>query len=679
MISEPTSRLPKMVSATTLLLVGALLLTLLDIARTRRDPSRAQFPLFDAHPSGDSISGWRTREPSLARIVFEAQLDSLATALDILASTLDGNAPLATHRAFRHARLAYKRAESLLELYSPTTAHALNGPLEIDDPDAPPRPLGTPAGFQQILTSLERERGARAAEPRVSSRHASCHASCDTSRAIALSMRDQVRHLRTQTQYLDVAELPVLESARSEIARVTTLGLAGADLDDPSNAVREAAAALDGMRAIVEAEARAPANATKIPHTVPADAWLRIARPLERASGYLRAHPDFEHLDRLELITRYANPAARAIAAARAPLLAHADPLRRVWRAEAATVFEPHALDPAAFAPDYAPATSPALIALGARLFADTRLSGAQDRSCATCHQPTRAFTDGRARPLLISAPHATSRNTPTLLEVAYQPLYFADQRALSLEDQIGSVLASPAEMGSSAEEAAAHIARDPAMIAQFTRAFASRSDSVPSGRSVRIALAAYLRSLGTFDSRFDRAARGDPSALSPQERRGFTLFMSKARCGTCHFAPLFSGVRPPELTSSEPEIIGVPAGAVLKHATLDPDSGRARIDHVAEHLFAFKVPTLRNIARTAPYMHNGAYRTLDEVLDFYERGGGAGVGAHVPGQTLSPERLRLTHDERGALIAFLRALTDTVLPAVPPAQPLQPNAIAAR
>jgi len=647
MISAPDSTLPKAVSATTLALVFALLLTLLSQAREHREPPGPALAMLAARPGDDTIAGWRTRDATPARIVFEAQLDALDASLDSLASTLD-------RRSFRHARLAYKRAESLLQLYSPTIAHALNGPLEHDDGDAPPQPLGSPAAFQIILSSL----GDSTART--------------SSRALALSMRNEVRHLRSQTRYLDVAPLPVLESARAELARVTTLGLAGVDLDDSRDAVREGAAALDGIREAVEAEA-----------VVRGDAWHRIARTLRDASAYLRAHPDFEHLDRLALIADYARPAARAVAAARAPLLAHSYALRRVWRADAATVFDLRALDATAFAPDYAPAPSPALIALGAALFNDTRLSGAGDRSCATCHEPQRAFTDGRARAKVLATARESRatlpRNTPTLLEVAYQPLYFADERALSLEDQIGAVLASSSEMGSSADLAALHLARDSAIRSRLAHALTGRSDTVLTGRTVRIALAAYLRSLGAFDSRFDRAARGDSSALTPEERRGFTLFMGKARCGTCHFAPLFSGVMPPEFTSSEPEIIGVATRATLSHAHLDPDSGRAGVDHIPEHRFAFKVPTLRNIARTAPYMHNGAYATLDDVMDFYEHGGGAGLGAHVPNATLPATRLHLTRAERRAVIAFLCTLTDAEPATAPSLAQLQPKVMLVR
>jgi cytochrome c peroxidase len=135
---------------------------------------------------------------------------------------------------------------------------------------------------------------------------------------------------------------------------------------------------------------------------------------------------------------------------------------------------------------------------------------------------------------------------------------------------------------------------------------------------------------------------------------------MGKGACGTCHFVPLFNGVQPPELRFGEPEIIGVTETADFTRPTLDPDPGRFLSDPIVINRFAFKVSTLRNVALTAPYMHNGAFTTLEEVVDFYDRGGGAGLGLDVPGQTLPPDSLGLTATERAALVAFMRALTDT-------------------
>src|SRR5262249_1649842 len=146
--------------------------------------------------------------------------------------------------------------------------------------------------------------------------------------------------------------------------------------------------------------------------------------------------------------------------------------------------------------------------------------------------------------------------------------------------------------------------------------------------RSVQLAVAAYVRSLAGYDAPFDRALRGDTAELGAEARRGFNLFMGKGGCGTCHFAPLFNGTAPADFVSSEVEVVGVPGQPTLRGATIDADPGRAAIDHLAGHAHAFKTPTVRNAVLTAPYMHNGVYRTLDDVLAFYDRGGGAGIGA---------------------------------------------------
>jgi cytochrome c peroxidase len=116
----------------------------------------------------------------------------------------------------------------------------------------------------------------------------------------------------------------------------------------------------------------------------------------------------------------------------------------------------------------------------------------------------------------------------------------------------------------------------------------------------------------------------------------------------------------PPEFTRSELEIIGAPRSVATSRAQIDPDSGRVGVDHAKAHEFAFRVPSLRNVALTAPYMHNGVYRTLEQVIDFYDRGGGAGIGETLPSQTLDGAPLRLTTSEKAALVAFLETLTDT-------------------
>jgi cytochrome c peroxidase len=135
---------------------------------------------------------------------------------------------------------------------------------------------------------------------------------------------------------------------------------------------------------------------------------------------------------------------------------------------------------------------------------------------------------------------------------------------------------------------------------------------------------------------------------------------MAKGQCGFCHMLPLFNGMAPPNFDRSEVEVLGVPRTADTVHASPDIDPGRYAISHDGRDLHAFRVPSLRNVAVTAPYMHNGVYRTLDQVIDFYNRGGGEGIGARLANQTLSVRRLDLSAADRRALIAFLGALTDT-------------------
>jgi len=589
---------------------------------------------------------------------FDAGLDTLAATIAVLDHQLTVAAGMprdahgetraeprrevhiATQTAFRVARDAYKRVEGLIEFYAPDVAMALNGPIAEENDDQPAPPLGAAVGFQVVeplLFPRLDESGLR-----------------DAHRELA-TMLANVQRLRGTTRMLHVTYPQLFETARLELARVTTLGLAGFDSDPSVNAVPEAATALDGLRTMFRAAAGPESSAPK-------NWWVGIDTTLRLASAYLRARQEFARLDRLDFIVDYAGPAGRAIAAARRA--DHTPDLitRRVWNLDAATVFDVDALDPTAYSPDGAPTLTRPVIALGERLFNDPTLSGPGTRSCATCHNPARAFTDGRARSMTLST-HAqlTARNTPTLLNAAYQPQLFFDERASSLEDQVGAVLANPAEMASSAQLAAQRLMARPDARNAFARVFAGSPGGSLTPRTVRFALAAYMRSLTSFNSRFDRAARGDTTAITAQERHGFNLFMGKARCGTCHFAPLFNGTSPPAFSSSEVEIIGVPSRRATAHAHLDADLGRGGVDKIEGHDHAFKVPTLRNIALTAPYMHNGAYETLEQVMDFYNRGGGAGIGIKLPTQTLPARALRLTAGEQADVIAFLRTLTDTV------------------
>ncbi|MFN8876197.1 MAG: cytochrome-c peroxidase, partial [Gemmatimonadota bacterium] len=367
-----------------------------------------------------------------------------------------------------------------------------------------------------------------------------------------------------------------------------------------------------------------------------------------------------DEADKLGWLVHHALPAARLLPAAREAARVGVPDDRRVWRAASPTPYDAGAFDASAYARVPVDGATPERIALGEALFADPALSGDGSRACASCHVPALAFTDGLARSRALPGITGVLRNAPTLINSGLQAAQFADARAASLEDQVFNVVHDAREMRGSLDGAAARYAADAATAGRFAQAFRGTPDTVPSATGIRRALAAYLRSLEGLDAPFDRYVRGDTAALDAAARRGANLYLGKAKCGTCHFLPLTNGTVPPAFAKAELEVIGVPATPVWRGAHVDPDEGKGARTRRALHRFAFKTPTIRNADRTAPYMHNGVYRTLDEVIRFYDVGGGAGLGIALDHQTLPPDRLELTSAERRDLVAFIRALSDT-------------------
>lgn len=291
--------------------------------------------------------------------------------------------------------------------------------------------------------------------------------------------------------------------------------------------------------------------------------------------------------------------------------------------------------------------TTDAKIELGTLLFFDPILSANNDIACATCHQPDLGFADGR--PLGVG-PGGTelSRNTPGLWNVGYAQNLFWDGRLDSLEAQSEIPLTHPDEMGVSDTAA---LVTELAAIGAYDSMFNAAFDDGVTLANVENALAAFQRSLITNNSPFDQYAAGNVDALTPSQRRGLGLFRSGAtRCFECHTAPTFA--------SDSFRVVGVSSD----------DPGRAGV--VADGATgAFKVPSLRNIALTAPYMHNGSLETLEAVVDFYADGGGRLHGQE--NVDVFVQGFELTDQERLDLVAFMYALTDeSNLPATPTAVP---------
>ena len=286
-------------------------------------------------------------------------------------------------------------------------------------------------------------------------------------------------------------------------------------------------------------------------------------------------------------------------------------------------------------------------IELGTLLFFDPILSENNDIACATCHQPDLGFSDGRIHAIGPNGVEQT-RNTPGLWNVGYAQNLFWDGRLDSLEAQSEIPLTHPDEMG--VADTAALVA-EVAAIGEYQALFNTAFSDGVTLTNIENALAAFQRSLITNNSPFDQYAAGSVDALTPSQRRGLALFRSGAtRCFECHTAPTFA--------SDGFRVVGVPSD----------DPGRAGVADDGL-VGAFKVPSLRNIALTAPYMHNGSLATLEAVVDFYADGGGRLHGQE--NVDVFVQGFELTDQERLDLVAFLYALTDeSNLPAVPTAVP---------
>ena len=272
-------------------------------------------------------------------------------------------------------------------------------------------------------------------------------------------------------------------------------------------------------------------------------------------------------------------------------------------------------------------------VALGEQLFFDPILSGDQSVSCSSCHLPELAFTDGKAVSIGIEGKQGI-RNSPSLLNVAYQNLLFWDGGSLTLEAQALAPLESEVEMDASLEDVLNRLSSH----SIYPQAFMEVFGEGPAIRTMVNALAAYQRTLISTGSRYDDFKAGDSLALLPEERMGLSLFEGKAGCASCHSGHLLSNLQ------------FINNGLAPSSA----DSGRARITGLAEDFARFKVPSLRNVMTTFPYMHDGRFTTLEQVLNHYNKG-----GAEVRGKDPRITALGLNEMEKQAIIAFLATLTD--------------------
>lgn len=294
---------------------------------------------------------------------------------------------------------------------------------------------------------------------------------------------------------------------------------------------------------------------------------------------------------------------------------------------------------------------------LGRQLFFDPLLSGNGQRSCASCHSTTMAFTDTtRATPIAFDHQGALDRNAPTLINAELNHVLMHDGRHPHLRAQAHAVITDAREMGGNMAAVIDRVQHSAEYVEGFTPLLKYTPRLTGIGpHHVLSAITYFYTQQSTGLSPFDRAMQGKEE-VSPEVVHGFNLFMGKAECATCHFVPHFNGVKPP-YNGNEFEVIGTPADTA--YTALSKDRGRFDALPEPEMDHAFRTGGLRNIARTAPYMHNGVFRTLRQTIDHYNNGGAAGRGLDVPNQTLSSDSLHLSETEKRALEAFMISLNE--------------------
>ncbi|SEJ22274.1 cytochrome c peroxidase [Dyadobacter sp. SG02] len=554
---------------------------------------------------------------------FAASVTEMRIAVEQIDTTNAGSIAHAKQK-LKEARLAYKRIAFFLDYFFFTSSRIYNRPPknEIEEPHLE---YGAPTGLQYIEALLFDNPGLHKTE-----------------------ILQQCRFLETSAEDLPAllynfkaTDAQVLESVRIELVRVLTLSITGFDAPLLKSGLKEALVSLQAIDAVLTPYMK---------HAKDDILWKSFVS----CEVSLAKSNDFDTFDRLDFLRSYALPLQERLGNMIRGMGLELNE-KGVLNYEAKNIFSPDAFTQAAFGGKISKDST--LEKLGERLFFETRLSSNGTRSCASCHNPALHFTDGLPQSIGIHPGQSVRRNAPSLMYSSFQHAQFWDGRARTLEEQIRTVIHDSLEMNGKPAEIIRKLARRRPYRRLFRKVSPNRkalNDTI-----IYKAIAAYVRTLQPFTSDFDRYMAGNRSALTDRQVNGFNLFMGKAQCATCHFAPLFNGLIPPTYTLTEFEILGTTATDDFLRPKASPDQGRFETRPTPYYRGAFKTPTVRNAAVTAPYMHNGALGSLEKVMEFYDKGGGAGLGLAIPEQTLPSTPLNLSDEEKSDIVAFLHSLTD--------------------
>lgn len=537
-------------------------------------------------------------------------------------------------------RNRYKRIEAILIYFFPGEAFRLNKPvipaIEEDDEISPPVPY---SGFQFIENMLYSDS--------LAFQRKQLNNAIDECYSL-------ISNLPNAYEQFVFDERSVWEAMQMQLVRQFILGFAEFETPDSKNGVEESIHVLLGFDELIKTLYHDAGENKK------ADLNFFFSE-IERSTNKLKQYSKGS-VDYFQFYSEYYNDLSGSLSKLRDIMLSEKNQyFTTAINFQNRSIFDPHAFNSYFFLPGKAHANQKEVAELGRILFFDPALSANSLRACASCHQPEKAFTDGLPLSQSFEPGKFLTRNAPTIINSVLQRRLFHDGRAFSFEDQAGRVMSNPLEMHNDFQTVASKLVHSAEYRKRFRSAFEGTEDTSITGRSVLIAIAEYERTLIGMNTRFDKAISNRENDLSNDEIAGFNIFMGKAACGSCHFLPLFNSLVPPVYVETEWEVIGVPSAKLSNPRELDGDIGRYEIIPVDIFKNAFKTPGLRNIALTAPYMHNGVFKSLDEVIDFYDRGGGKGLGITVENQTLSDEPLNLTPTEKFQLKVFLESLNDTI------------------
>ncbi|WP_294220160.1 cytochrome c peroxidase [uncultured Chryseobacterium sp.] len=531
-------------------------------------------------------------------------------------------------KKFEELRTTYKKMEWAVEYFLPQTARFINGPA-------------LPEIEMQEHTEIEPE-GLQVLEEML---YPYDPENRDEVVRMLKNLTNKSNTIKVNFQAITISRDQVFDALRQETFRISSLGIAGFDTPVSGTFLREIPYALNAVKTTLQQIATEKSKDK---------ALAGIILEIEASITYLKKNTDKNTFDYINFIPEHLNKITSLVIDFQKQEDIPAIEVTSALNKNVRTFYSKNAFNPNAFVPGKQFEISPEKVKLGKQLFNDNILSDNNSRSCATCHVAEKAFTDGREKSMsLTDSP--LQRNTPSLNYSAFQHGQFWDMRKDDLEGQSSAVITNKEEMHGDLSKIIAKINADPKYRTAFATIYKGKNGEIWQLQNV---LASYVRSLASFNSDFDHYMKGNKNALTESQKKGFNLFMGKAQCAICHFLPLFNGTVPPNYTKTEQEVLGIAENS--SNRTADKDPGRGKFHETVAFLqHSFKTPTLRNIGKTGPYMHNGGYKTLQEVMEFYNKGGGKGFGLRTENQTLSDAPLNLSEKEMSEIIDFLNALSD--------------------